>query len=258
MVEPSPDPRGHGRAVDPLALEDVEGALVGARFAAYLPSRMAPQSRLVQASVEDLDLVRADNLARAAAATGVEAIVYDAGTGDEVVRALRSTGVPVRVGTAGSDHGAVVAIGEPPDTGSTRARSTVLSIQRMTLPPGRDARWAAGEYARWCARTMRSLTVIVDADGTVRLRLRGLGTQMLVLAPFHDTPDRFVYRIAGGQLARADQAGTFEFREVLRDGTLLTIVREFEPSLPWWIYRATEALLHVRIMRAFGRAIATP
>lgn len=61
---------------DLFSLKDVEAALAGARYAAYLVHSMLPSARLVQGSFADLDLICADNFARAARKAGVEQIVY--------------------------------------------------------------------------------------------------------------------------------------------------------------------------------------
>ena len=61
---------------DLFSLKDVEQALVGARYVAYLVHSMLPSARLVQGRFEDLDLICADNVGRAAAKAGVEQIVY--------------------------------------------------------------------------------------------------------------------------------------------------------------------------------------
>ncbi len=423
-----PGSNGYERFVqcDLLSLEDTERALAGARYAVYLVHSMMPASRLTHASFDDLDLICADNFARAAKKAGVERIVYLGGLmADEhdalsdhlqsrldVERVLGSTGVPVTVlraglvlGAAGSSYqilsrlvrrlpvmicptwthtktqavalsdvvsllafavgdeassGGVFDVAAPEVvsyleimkrfaalagkrrafvgvplfspglsrlwlsliTGAPRAlagplveslrhemtarddalaraarltptsfedalaasvaeeaslggeafafavagasapasRSTVTSVQRMKLPPGRDASWAAAEYPRWLSGALGwLLRVVTDpADGSVSFRLRVLGLALLVLLPVPAAsgPDRFLYRVAGGALARRDQTGTFEVRGVKGDGTVLTIVRDFEPSLPWWIYRATQAVAHEWIMHAFGRAIA--
>lgn len=141
--------------------------------------------------------------------------------------------------------------------GSDPARSTVLSIQRMATPKGLDAAEVAARYARWCGEALGwLLRVVRDADGTQRFQARGIGSDLLVLTPMpeRNSADRFVYRITGGWLAIRDQAGTFEFR-VVREGTTLTIVRDFEPRLPWWIYRVTQAFAHALVMWAFGRSL---
>ena len=97
------------RHCDLYSLREVEGGLAGADLAVYLVHSMLPSSRLTQGSFADLDLILADNFARAAKAAGVRQIVYLSGllpedTSDlskhlrsryEVERTLASHGVPV-------------------------------------------------------------------------------------------------------------------------------------------------------------------
>jgi len=217
-------------AVDALSLEALTRAMAGTTHVAYVPRTHLGTARLIQASRADLESVVVDNVARAAKASGVADVT-----------ALDS------VTTFDADTTLLV----PPPPSS---RSTVLSIQRLPLPRGRDAAWAAREYPRWCDRALGPVWAIVDPDETVRLRIRPSTADVLVFAPLVTDVDRYVWRIAGGVLAKADQHGTFELREIA--GDLFSIVHDFEPSLPWWIYRATEAPSHVRVMHAFGRAIA--
>ncbi len=408
---------------DLLSLEDTERALAGVRYAVYLVHSMMPSARLTQAQFAEIDLLCADNFARAAAKAGVERIVYlsglvaheDDGLSEhlrsrlEVERVLGSTNVPVTVlraglilGAAGSSYQIVsrlvrrlpimvcprwthtrtqpialadvvkllaFAVDDPASagqvfdiaapevvsyleimrrfaalsgllrrfvgvplfspglsrlwlslvTGAPRAlagplveslrhemtardarlaeaagivptpfavalaaaiaedrthvanpfaagakarpppRSTVLSIQRMLVPTGRNAAWLAARYVRWCTRTLGWLLGVVhEDDGTLRFRLRVVGVDLLVLRPMHERcgPDRSVYCIAGGWLAEPGQSGTFEFR-ICSHGIALAIVREFEPHLPWWIYRATQAIAHAYVMWAFARSITS-
>lgn len=210
-------------ACDALSLEAVLRATAAAQRIACAPRAHVGAARLVQASREDLDALVVDNLARAAKRNRFEVVAVG--------------------------NRATVLEAPPPDS-----RSTVLSIQRLPLPPGRTAAWAAHEYPRWCDRALGPVRAIVEANDTVRLRIRPSNADVLVLAPIVDEGDRYVWHIAGGRLAKPAQRGTFELREI--DGALFSIVHDFEPSLPWWIYRATEAVAHVRVMHAFGRAIA--
>jgi len=108
------------RACDLYSLLDVEQALEGCDFAIYLVHSMLPSARLTQASFDDLDLILADNFARAAAAQGVKQILYLGGLipGDdptlsphlasrlEVERTLGAYGVPVTALRAGLVVGA--------------------------------------------------------------------------------------------------------------------------------------------------------
>ena len=74
------------RKTDLFSLKDCEAALEDADIAIYLVHSMMPSARLVQGNFSDLDLLCADNFARAAKQNGVRQIVYLGGllsaTGD--------------------------------------------------------------------------------------------------------------------------------------------------------------------------------
>ncbi len=98
------------RHCDLFARSEVEAALAGARLAVYLVHTRLPSARLDQARCEDMDILIADNFARAAARCGVEQIVClrgpapgerETASGAEVVEALSGHGVPVTVLHAG-------------------------------------------------------------------------------------------------------------------------------------------------------------
>ncbi|WP_251953761.1 NAD(P)H-binding protein [Salinibacter ruber] len=63
----------HADLFDPYAVQD---GLEGADYAIYLVHSMLPSARLTQGQVADLDLLQADNFARAAEAEGVDQILY--------------------------------------------------------------------------------------------------------------------------------------------------------------------------------------
>ncbi len=112
----SPEGTGYAelRACDLYSLLDAEKALVGARVAVYLVHSMMPTARLTQGSFRDMDLICADNFARAAKKAGVEQIVYLGGlipqgvklsthleSRLEVERTLGAHGVPLTTLRAG-------------------------------------------------------------------------------------------------------------------------------------------------------------
>jgi uncharacterized protein YbjT (DUF2867 family) len=119
---PTGDPPAHvrWRGCDLFNLRDAERGLEGADVAVYLVHSMLPKARLTQAKFDDLDLICADNFARAAAARGVQRIVYLGGllprdaaplsrhlaSRHEVERALAAHGVPVTTLRAGLIIGA--------------------------------------------------------------------------------------------------------------------------------------------------------
>jgi hypothetical protein len=133
----------------------------------------------------------------------------------------------------------------------------VLSVQRMTLPEGANAEWAAQEYGNWLPKMMGGLMPIhvVNEEPLVRFHLFRGGPVLLRLERLPDVGarDRQVYRVRGGLLARSDTWGRLEFRQVLDERTLIVAVHDFEPRLPWWIYRSAQAVFHAWIMRRFTR-----
>ncbi len=67
---------GEWRRCDLFSLLQTEQALAGADTAFYLVHSMLPSARLTQGSFENLDLIIADNFARAAARAGIRHIIY--------------------------------------------------------------------------------------------------------------------------------------------------------------------------------------
>ncbi|MDE0882128.1 MAG: NAD(P)H-binding protein, partial [Myxococcota bacterium] len=98
------------RRVDLFSLSGTRRALKGADIAIYLVHSMMPSARLVQGHFGDLDLMCADNFAKAAKDAKVKRILYVGGLVPEVdedqlsahlasrlevERALSGTGVPI-------------------------------------------------------------------------------------------------------------------------------------------------------------------
>ncbi|RNE91922.1 NAD(P)H-binding protein [Marichromatium sp. AB31] len=73
---PDPERRIGWRRCDLFDVEAVRAGLQGCDLAVYLVHSNAPSSRLTQAAARDMDLILADNFARAAAACGVRQIVF--------------------------------------------------------------------------------------------------------------------------------------------------------------------------------------
>jgi len=139
------------------------------------------------------------------------------------------------------------------------APTGVRSVQRIPLPAGRDAEWAAHEYMRWLPRgAWPLLRVEVDAERSCSFFLAGSHRPLLVLtfAPDRSTADRQLFYVTGGALALPTKRGRLELR-VAPDGEhLLTAIHEFSPRLPWWLYRGTQALVHRWVMASFGAHLA--
>lgn len=143
--------------------------------------------------------------------------------------------------------------------------TNVCSIQRLPLPPGRDAIWVAREYARWLPSFFKfALKVTVDEQLNLEFRVAGLKAPLLKLSYSHDrsSADRPLYYITGGLLAGpSDVSGgrapaRLEFRESPDRRSVLAAVFSYRPSLPWWIYRLTQAPAHLLVMKLFAWNLA--
>lgn len=106
------------RQCDVFSLKQVEDGLQGCSIAVYLIHSMLPNNRLTQGTFQDLDLIVADNFARACRETAIKRIVYLGGlvpAGDlslhlksrlEVERTLAAYGTPLIALRAGLVIGA--------------------------------------------------------------------------------------------------------------------------------------------------------
>lgn len=139
--------------------------------------------------------------------------------------------------------------------------SLVRSVQRLPRPPGASAREVALAYMRWLPSALAPL-VQVDIEGeTVAFRLRFVSRPFLILRHSSDgsAPERELFHVIGGALAAETQVpGRLEFRLTPDGKSVLAAIHEFKPRLPWYLYRTTQAWLHLWVMRAFGRFLQSP
>jgi len=146
-----------------------------------------------------------------------------------------------------------------------RSRRTYLyhvrSVQRIPLPAGRTARWAAERYLACLMELFRTfLKARMDKEGHVDIRLLFPPVSLLqheLAADRSGESDRQVFYITGGLLARRVVRRTrrprFEFREVLGGTALLAAIHDYRPRLPWPLYNLFQAPVHLWVMRWFAR-----
>jgi len=149
------------------------------------------------------------------------------------------------------------------DRQAIRRDRRVRSVQRMVLPTGWNAPQVATAYGQWLTQKFRGLiNVIETADGRIRFYALGKSLLLLELEPTPFTRDnnrRRAFYISGGALNRpVDPPGRFEFRLFPESDCLVASIHGFSPALPWWIYARTQAVVHLGVMRAFGRYLAHP
>lgn len=130
----------------------------------------------------------------------------------------------------------------------------VRSVQRISLPPDRDAEWAAHEYMQWLPHGAWPIHVVSDHHLT-RFTLFDHCLLELEFAGDRSGKDRQLFYISGGSLAHviAGKRGRLEFRVAPNGKQLLTAIHDFAPRLPWTLYRYTQAVVHKFVMWRFGK-----
>lgn len=155
---------------------------------------------------------------------------------------------------------AAVMGGPPPqrqhDDDAIRQAGRVRSIQRLHLPEHHDAAWVAERYFVWLGALMRPFIRTeraADGSWTVRQRPGGLDLLRLEFKPGHSTPDRRMFFITGGALAKVlgGRTARLEFRDLLGGRISMVAIHDFDPALPWYVYRITQAVMHGLVMKGF-------
>ncbi len=173
-----PDPHvAEWRRCDLFNYEDAYAALEGVDVAFYLVHAMMPSARLTRGRFEDLDVISADNFARAAYARGVRQIVYLGGLIPDVPHLSRHLESRREVEHVLSAHGVpVTALRAGMVVGRNGSSFSMLFRLVQRLP------------VMLCPAWMRMRTQPIDLEDVVRL-----------LAFCVDRPDTFgqVFDIGG-------------------------------------------------------------
>ncbi len=160
---------------------------------------------------------------------------------------------------------ATIQRAKPSGAHSTRSSAlslqrSVRSIQRLPALPDRDARFISNAYMEWLPRFFRAIIRVRQMAGSPRVTfsLAGIPSPLLVLELIDEASDsaRDKFHIVGGILSRTTTTGWLEFRQVSERRHTLAAIHGFEPALPWYIYRLSQAPVHAVVMYFFGRYLA--
>ena len=183
------------------------------------------------------------------------------GQDNPVVREVAQRWQPLRQTLEASVLAARAGAMAPPpqralDDEVIRQTRRVRSIQRLRLPARRNAEWLADHYFKWLGALMHPfIRTIRDEDGSwaVRQRPGNLTMLQLTFIPDRSSPDRRMYFITGGLLARflGGRTARFEIRDLLKGQFSMVAIHDFDPSLPWLFYRFTQAVVHGLVMKGF-------
>ncbi|NCN42524.1 NAD-dependent epimerase/dehydratase family protein [bacterium] len=136
----------------------------------------------------------------------------------------------------------------------TQARKTVRSVQRLPLPEGKDSLWVRKRYVQWLPRFMRPFIKVRIKEDIVSFSLLTTRFPLLELrvSPERSSDDRQLMYVGGGLLVKQNDRGRLEFRTILNRKYVLAAIHDFVPALPWYVYRFTQAKIHLWVMHRFG------
>lgn len=138
---------------------------------------------------------------------------------------------------------------------SENEKNTVRSVQRVPNPGNQSATWVARQYMRWLPRYFRYL-IRVDVnqeENTATFRVFSIHLLKLYFVKDRSDEDRRLFYIIDGLLVKRKDYGWMEFRRVLDGRYFICAIHEFVPALPWFIYIPTQAVIHLLVMKRFGR-----
>lgn len=132
-------------------------------------------------------------------------------------------------------------------------KNTVRSVQRLANPANKSVEWVANAYPRWLPTFLKFVLTAKEEHGEISFRL--FGFKLLVIKYMEERSDdqRRLFFIVGGALSKRGDHGWLEFRSVLGNRYIIAAIHEFVPSLPWMIYRYTQAVMHLIVMNRFNR-----
>ena len=145
-----------------------------------------------------------------------------------------------------------------------QTRSLVRSIQRVSMPPNVRPDRISSSYWRWLGRLLPGvLKVSTEEDDAGRISsaeisLFGrISLLSLVRNPSRCDDDMETLDIVQGLLVRRgmDLGGRFEFRVVRCRSVVVTALHDYAPSLPWPVYKWTQAVAHRVVMWMFARTL---
>ncbi len=133
--------------------------------------------------------------------------------------------------------------------------SLVQSVQRLPCPRDWSSKDVAKSYMRWLPKFLFPFLNIVKDGDCLEFKILGFKRPLLILEFSNERTfeGRDLFYIRGGSLSNDYPAARLEFRRGPKDDFVIAAIHNFRPSLPWLIYRLTQAKIHAFVIWSFGR-----
>jgi len=146
-----------------------------------------------------------------------------------------------------------------------RRKKTVRSVQRLYLPKGKNAGDVANYYMRWLPRHFDPFFKVEIDNNWIFFKAPFIKKSLLILekSSIRSSSNRQLFYIRGGLLAKIEKdidvlvhtvvegRGRLEFRQTYDSRHVLCAIHDYKPTLPWYVYCLTQALLHAWVMKRF-------
>ncbi|MEB6210138.1 NAD(P)H-binding protein [Staphylococcus pasteuri] len=131
----------------------------------------------------------------------------------------------------------------------------VRAISRVVLPKDVNMIQLAESYANFLNRITLNVVNSDFNEDNFTISVPCLNKDLLLLRKDFKASnnERILYRIVGGDFASDSDGGNarLEFRRLPNSDTCIIALQEYEPTLPWWVYKYTQAKVHKSVMNLF-------
>ncbi|NHM92620.1 MULTISPECIES: NAD(P)H-binding protein [Staphylococcus] len=170
----------------------------------------------------------------------------------------------ISIGTIDFKESVRKALDEEQDAHKTKSKKSqsgqlkikdVRAISRVSLPQTVDMNALATTYAEFLNTITFYLVHSRLEDDLFTIQVPFLNKTLLRLKKDKHVShaDKVMFHIVGGDFALADDGGNarLEFRRLPDSDDCIIALQEYQPTLPWWFYKFTQAKVHKAVMNAF-------
>ncbi|RIM90087.1 NAD-dependent epimerase/dehydratase family protein [Staphylococcus xylosus] len=137
----------------------------------------------------------------------------------------------------------------------------VRAISKVVLPKDVNMIQLAESYANFLNRITLNVVNSDFNEDNFTISVPCLNKDLLLLSKDFKASnnERILYRIVGGDFALDSDGGNarLEFRRLPNSDACIIALQEYEPTLPWWVYKYTQAKVHKSVMNLFKFKIST-
>ncbi|MDU0449970.1 NAD-dependent epimerase/dehydratase family protein [Staphylococcus haemolyticus] len=131
----------------------------------------------------------------------------------------------------------------------------VRAISRVVLPKDVNMIQLAESYANFLNRITLNVVNSDFNEDNFTISVPCLNKELLLLSKDFKASnnERILYRIVDGDFALDSDGGNarLEFRRLPNSDACIIALQEYEPTLPWWVYKYTQAKVHKSVMNLF-------